>query len=263
VSQAPDETRARAAAPGHVLRVEGLGRDYVMGSETVHALRSVDLTVSRNEYVAIMGPSGSGKSTLMNILGCLESPSRGEYWLNGEQVSGLSDAELARIRNREIGFVFQTFNLLARATALRNVELPLVYAGVRAEERRRRATETLRRVGLGDRMHHRPNELSGGQRQRVAIARALVTAPALLLADEPTGNLETRTGAEVLALFAGLHAEGQTIVVVTHEPDVAAHAQRRIVLRDGAVESDDARGRASVAAPADGPRGPQTEEMRT
>ena len=262
--QAANETGARADRPGPVLRVEGLGRDYAMGSETVHALRSVDLTVARNEYVAIMGPSGSGKSTLMNILGCLESPSRGEYWLNGEQVSGLTDAELARIRNREIGFVFQTFNLLARATALRNVELPLVYAGVRAEERRRRATETLRRVQLGDRMHHRPNELSGGQRQRVAIARALVTAPALLLADEPTGNLDTRTGEEVLALFAELHAEGQTIVVVTHEPDVAAHAQRRIVLRDGAVESDDAPRRAPVAAPPPvGPRGPQPEEMRT
>jgi putative ABC transport system ATP-binding protein len=211
-----------------------------------------------------MGPSGSGKSTLMNILGCLESPTRGEYWLNGAIVSGLTDSELAHIRNREIGFVFQTFNLLARATALRNVELPLVYAGVGRDERRRRATETLGRVGLGDRMHHRPNELSGGQRQRVAIARALVTAPALLLADEPTGNLDTRTGEEVLALFAELHAEGQTIVVVTHEPDVAAHAQRRIVLRDGAVESDDATRHDPAAEPQSaGPRGPQPEEMRT
>jgi putative ABC transport system ATP-binding protein len=261
--QASNDTQARAAAPGPVLRVEGLGRDYVMGSETVRALRSVDLTVARNEYVAIMGPSGSGKSTLMNILGCLESPSRGDYWLNGERVSGLTDVELARIRNREIGFVFQTFNLLARATALRNVELPLVYAGVGADERRRRAMETLERVQLGDRMHHRPNELSGGQRQRVAIARALVTGPALLLADEPTGNLDTRTGEEVLALFAALHAEGQTILVVTHEPDVAAHAQRRIVLRDGAVESDDAARRAPVATPPGGPRGAQPEEMRT
>jgi putative ABC transport system ATP-binding protein len=256
--------RVAGASPEPVLRVSGLGRDYVMGSDTVHALHAVDLTVARNEYVAIMGPSGSGKSTLMNILGCLESPSRGEYWLNGARVSGLTDAELAHIRNREIGFVFQTFNLLARATALRNVELPLVYAGVPREVRRRRATETLERVQLGDRMHHRPNELSGGQRQRVAIARALVTSPALLLADEPTGNLDTRTGEEVLALFSELHAEGQTIVVVTHEPDVAAHAQRRIVLRDGAIESDDAAPRVPTAAPRSaGPRGPQPEEMRT
>jgi len=191
----------------------------------------------------------------MNILGCLESPSRGEYWLNGELVSGLTDTELAHIRNREIGFVFQTFNLLGRATALRNVELPLVYAGVGADERRRRATATLARVGLGDRMNHRPNELSGGQRQRVAIARALVTVPAMLLADEPTGNLDSRTGEEVLALFAELHAEGQTIVVVTHEPDVAAHAQRRIVLRDGAVESDNAARRAPATTLAGGPCG--------
>jgi len=262
--QEPSVARAAGAAPEPVLRVKGLGRDYTMGSETVHALRAVDLTVARNEYLAIMGPSGSGKSTLMNILGCLESPTRGEYWLNGALVSGLTDNELAHIRNREIGFVFQTFNLLARATALRNVELPLVYAGVGKDERRRRATETLGRVQLGDRMHHRPNELSGGQRQRVAIARALVTAPALLLADEPTGNLDTRTGEEVLALFAELHAEGQTIVVVTHEPDVAAHAQRRVVLRDGAIESDDTAGRVPAAAPQPaGPRGPQPEEMRT
>jgi putative ABC transport system ATP-binding protein len=246
-----------------VLQVKGLGRDYAMGSETVHALRAVDLAVARNEYVAIMGPSGSGKSTLMNILGCLESPSRGEYRLNGRLVSGLTDAELAHIRNREIGFVFQTFNLLARATALRNVELPLVYAGVRNDERRRRAAETLRRVQLGDRMQHRPNELSGGQRQRVAIARALVTGPALLLADEPTGNLDTRTGEEVLALFDELHAEGQTIVVVTHEAGVAAHARRRVVLRDGAVESDDGPRPVTVAALAAGSRGAQSEERRT
>jgi putative ABC transport system ATP-binding protein len=252
------------AGPEPVLRVKGLGRDYAMGSETVHALRAVDLAVAQNEYVAIMGPSGSGKSTLMNILGCLESPTRGDYWLDGVLVSGMTDTELAHTRNRKIGFVFQTFNLLARATALRNVELPLVYAGVGKDERRRRATETLRRVQLGDRMHHRPNELSGGQRQRVAIARALVTQPALLLADEPTGNLDSRTGEEVLALFRELHAEGQTIVVVTHEPDVAAHAQRRIVLRDGAVESDDAARRVPAAAPqAPGPQGPQPEEKRT
>ncbi len=228
-----------AGENGPVLRVEGLGRDYDMGAETVHALREVTLEVGRNEYVAIMGPSGSGKSTLMNILGCLESPSRGTYWLNGQRVSGLLDKELARIRNREIGFVFQTFNLLARASALRNVELPLVYAGVPAGERRRRAVAALERVGLGERMHHRPNQLSGGQRQRVAIARALVTDPALLLADEPTGNLDSRTGEDVLALFAALHAEGQTIVVVTHDSEVAGHAQRRVVLRDGEIASDE------------------------
>ncbi len=228
-----------ARDPSPVLRVEGLSRDYVMGAETVHALRDVGLEVARNEYVAIMGPSGSGKSTLMNILGCLESPSRGTYWLNGVRVSGLPDRELARIRNREIGFVFQTFNLLARATALRNVELPLLYAGVAAPERHRRAVGALERVGLGDRMQHRPNQLSGGQRQRVAVARALVTAPALLLADEPTGNLDSRTGTEVLALFDALHAQGQTLIVVTHDPDVAARARRRVVLRDGVVARDE------------------------
>jgi putative ABC transport system ATP-binding protein len=247
-----------------LISIRDLHRAYQVGTEEVHALNGVSLDIERNEYLAIMGPSGSGKSTLMNILGCLESPTRGDYWLNGQLVSGLTDTELAHIRNREIGFVFQTFNLLARATALRNVELPLVYAGVRAEERHRRATETLQRVQLGDRMHHRPNELSGGQRQRVAIARALVTEPALLLADEPTGNLDTRTGEEVLALFAELHAEGQTIVIVTHEADVAAHAQRRIVLRDGAVESDDVARRAPAVVPQPtGPGGPQPEEMRT
>ncbi len=239
----PSVPGAVGAASGPVLRVEGLGRDYAMGSETVHALREVSLAVERNEYVAIMGPSGSGKSTLMNILGCLESPSRGDYWLHGLRVSHMTDAQLAHTRNREIGFVFQTFNLLARATALRNVELPLVYGGVRAAERRQRATAALGRVGLADRMHHRPNELSGGQRQRVAIARALVTEPALLLADEPTGNLDTRTGEEVMALFDELHAEGQTILVVTHEADIARHAHRRVVLRDGRIESDEATGR--------------------
>jgi len=256
---------APATAPDAVIRVQGLSRDFIMGSETVHALRELDLVVGRNEYVAIMGPSGSGKSTLMNILGCLETPTRGDYWLNGQRVSGMSDAELARSRNREIGFVFQTFNLLARATAQRNVELPLVYAGVPADERRRRARATLERVGLADRTHHRPNELSGGQRQRVAIARALVTQPALLLADEPTGNLDSRTGEEVLALFRELHSEGQTIVVVTHEADVAAHARRRIVLRDGAVESDEAtvaRGGAGGPAGARAGEGRQ-EEVRS
>ena len=222
-----------------LLRVEGLVREYRMGGETVAALSGVDVSIDRNEYVAIMGPSGSGKSTLMNILGCLDTPTRGTYWLNGQEVSRMTDLELARVRNKEIGFVFQTFNLLARATALKNVELPLVYAGVRARERRERAVEALQRVGLAERMDHKPNELSGGQRQRVAVARALVTRPALLLADEPTGNLDSKTGEEVLRMFEQLHAGGQTIVVVTHDPDVAAHAQRRIVLRDGAIASDE------------------------
>ena len=221
-----------------VIKTVGLSRNYVLGTETVHALREVSLTIERNEYVAIMGPSGSGKSTLMNLIGCLDTPSAGEYWLNGVLVSGMSDKELARVRNREIGFIFQTFNLLSRASALKNVELPLLYGGAPAEERRERAREALTRVQLEERMQHRPNELSGGQRQRVAIARALVTRPALLLADEPTGNLDSKTGEDILALFEALHAEGQTIVVVTHEPDVAARAQRRIVLRDGVVSSD-------------------------
>jgi len=234
---------------GPVIRVTGLARDYPMGGETVRALRGVDLAVAPNEYLAIMGPSGSGKSTLMNILGCLESPTAGDYWLRGTLVSRMSDRELAQVRNREIGFVFQTFNLLSRATAQRNVELPLVYAGVPAPERRRRATAALERVGLADRVHHRPNELSGGQRQRVAVARALVTAPSLILADEPTGNLDSRTGEDVMALFAQLHAEGQTIIVVTHDPDVAAHAQRRVVLRDGSIASDD-RGGGATRPPA-------------
>ena len=210
-----------------------------MGTEVVHALRPLDLIVPRNEYLAIMGPSGSGKSTLMNILGCLDTASQGEYWLNGTNVSQMSEAELAHVRNREIGFVFQTFNLLARLTALRNVELPLLYAGVSAAERKERATAALEQVELGDRLQHKPNELSGGQRQRVAIARAMVSRPALLLADEPTGNLDSRTGTEVLALFAEVHAQGQTIIVVTHDPDIAAHAQRRVMLRDGQVVSDE------------------------
>ncbi len=225
--------------PGEpLIRISGVSRSYAMGSETVHALRDLSLAIRRNEYVAIMGPSGSGKSTLMNILGCLDTPTEGDYRLNGARISGLSDRDLARVRNREIGFVFQTFQLLARASALRNVELPLLYAGVPAAERRERALAALERMKLKDRMQHRPNELSGGQRQRVAIARALVTRPSILLADEPTGNLDSRTGEEVMALFGELHAEGQTIVVVTHEPDVASHARRRIVLRDGMVVSD-------------------------
>jgi putative ABC transport system ATP-binding protein len=221
-----------------VIRIRDLTREYRMGSERILALRGVTLEIHRNEYVAIMGPSGSGKSTMMNVLGCLDTPTAGEYWLNGEEVSRLTDDALARVRNREIGFVFQTFNLLPRATALHNVELPLVYAGVRARERRDRAAAALERVGLAQRMDHRPNELSGGQRQRVAIARALVNRPSILLADEPTGNLDSVTSEEIMEVFAALHAAGQTVIMVTHEPDIAARAERRIVLRDGRVESD-------------------------
>jgi putative ABC transport system ATP-binding protein len=221
-----------------IIRIRDLTREYRMGSELILALRGVTLEIHRNEYVAIMGPSGSGKSTMMNVLGCLDTPSAGEYWLNGEEVSRLSDDALARVRNREIGFVFQTFNLLPRATALHNVELPLVYAGVRARERRDRAAAALEQVGLAQRMDHRPNELSGGQRQRVAIARALVNQPSILLADEPTGNLDSVTSEEIMEVFAALHAAGQTVIMVTHEPDIAARAERRIVLRDGQVESD-------------------------
>ncbi|HVX89994.1 MAG TPA: ABC transporter ATP-binding protein [Gemmatimonadales bacterium] len=221
-----------------VIRVRGLERSYVMGTETVHALRGVDVEIRRNEYVAIMGPSGSGKSTLMNLLGCLDTPTAGEYWLNGQEVSRMTDDALARVRNKEIGFVFQTFNLLPRATALQNVELPLVYAGVPTAERRRKAAAALERVGLGARMDHKPNELSGGQRQRVAIARGLVNDPALLLADEPTGNLDSTTTEEILEVFKRLHEQGQTIVIVTHEPDVAQHAERTVVIRDGKVSSD-------------------------
>ena len=221
-----------------VIVTRNLERDYIMGTETVRALRGVDLTIRRNEYVAIMGPSGSGKSTLMNMIGCLDTPSAGEYWLNGHRVSELGDDELARIRNREIGFVFQTFNLLPRATALHNVELPLVYAGKPSKQRKELASEALRRVQLGDRMDHRPNELSGGQRQRVAIARALVNQPSILLADEPTGNLDSTTSEEIMGLFEELHAQGQTVVLVTHEHDIAMHAGRQVHLKDGRVERD-------------------------
>jgi putative ABC transport system ATP-binding protein len=233
----------QGVAPGRewVIVTRGLTRDYDMGGEVVHALRGVDLAVRRNEYVAIMGPSGSGKSTLMNLIGCLDTPSSGEYWLNGQMVSKMSDDQLARVRNKEIGFVFQTFNLLPRATALHNVELPLVYAGVSSSERKRRATQALEKVQLGDRMHHRPNELSGGQRQRVAIARALVNDPSILLADEPTGNLDSQTSAEIMNVFEGLAAHGQTVIMVTHEADIAAHARRVVVLRDGVIASDDRR----------------------
>ena len=221
-----------------IIHVEALAREYVMGAERVLALRGLTLTIRRNEYVAIMGPSGSGKSTLMNLIGCLDTPTGGNYWLSGQEVSRLSDDALARVRNKEIGFVFQTFNLLPRATALHNVELPLVYAGVSARERRERAVRALTRVGLEQRMTHQPNELSGGQRQRVAIARALVNEPALLLADEPTGNLDSTTSEEIMKVFAELHAQGQTIVVVTHEPSIAEHAERVVVLRDGLLHSD-------------------------
>jgi putative ABC transport system ATP-binding protein len=224
-----------------VIVTRGLKREYDMGGEVVRALRGVDLAIRRNEYVAIMGPSGSGKSTLMNLIGCLDTPNDGEYWLNGLLVSEMTDDQLARVRNKEIGFVFQTFNLLPRASALHNVELPLVYAGVPADERKRRATEALERVQLGGRVHHRPNELSGGQRQRVAIARALVNRPSILLADEPTGNLDSQTSEEIMRVFEELAQQGQTVVMVTHEPDIAAHARRVIVLRDGVIASDERR----------------------
>jgi putative ABC transport system ATP-binding protein len=221
-----------------LIETRDLWKTYVMGEEQIHALRGVSIQIDRGEYVAIMGPSGSGKSTLMNLIGCLDTPSRGDYLLNGKMVSEMNDNELARIRNQEIGFVFQTFNLLPRASALQNVELPLVYAGVPAKDRQARAREALERVELGSRMSHRPNELSGGQRQRVAIARALVNKPSILLADEPTGNLDSKTGQEIMALFARLHDAGNTIVLVTHEADVAAFAHRTISVRDGQVERD-------------------------
>jgi putative ABC transport system ATP-binding protein len=227
-----------AAPNSYMINTVDLWKTYDMGSEQVHALRGVNLSIQRNEYVAIMGPSGSGKSTLMNLIGCLDTPSKGQYWLNSQLVSELDDDELAHIRNKEIGFVFQTFNLLARATALHNVELPLIYAGVPAEERAERAKAALTSVGMAERMMHKPNELSGGQRQRVAIARALVNRPSIILADEPTGNLDSQTGNEIMALFDRLQAQGNTIVLVTHEHDIAEYAHRVVHIKDGVVERD-------------------------
>ena len=221
-----------------LIETRDLWKTYEMGSEKIHALRGVSIQIERGEYIAIMGPSGSGKSTLMNLIGCLDTPSEGSYLLNGKNVGGMNDDELARIRNEEIGFVFQTFNLLPRATALHNVELPLIYAGMARAERLERAQDVLRMVELGDRMTHRPNELSGGQRQRVAVARALVNRPSILLADEPTGNLDSKTGVEIIALFKRLHQQGNTILLITHEAEVAANAHRVIQIRDGQVGSD-------------------------
>jgi len=225
--------------PQAIIVTEDLQRHYEMGGEVIHALRGIDLQIAPGEYVAVMGPSGSGKSTLMNMIGCLDTPDDGQYWLNGKLVSDMNDRELARVRNSEVGFVFQTFNLLPRANALHNVEMPLIYAGIKRKERLERAAAALARVGLGDRMSHRPSEMSGGQRQRVAVARALVTEPSILLADEPTGNLDTATGEEIMCLFDELHAAGHTIILVTHETNIAAHAERSIILRDGSIETDE------------------------
>jgi len=227
------------AAGPIVIDIENITKDYVMGDETVRALRGVTLQIRRNEYLAIMGPSGSGKSTLMNMLGCLDTPTSGRYEFNGRNVAEMDDDELAAIRNREIGFVFQTFNLLPRSTSLRNVELPLIYAGIDPETREQQATQALMDVGLGDRLNHKPNELSGGQRQRVAIARALVNNPSIILADEPTGNLDSKTGEEIMGLFEHLYQGGHTIILVTHERDIAVHARRTVHLRDGLIESDE------------------------
>jgi len=234
-----NNTNGAAAPDDSIISMRNIWKTYTMGTETLHALRDVSFSVKRNEYVAIIGPSGSGKSTLMNLIGCLDSPTKGKYYINGHQVAEMDDDELARIRNKEIGFVFQTFNLLARATALHNVELPLIYAGMKVAERHEKAQAALAAVELGDRVGHRPNELSGGQRQRVAIARALVNHPSILLADEPTGALDTKTSYEIMALFEKLHEEGNTIILVTHEPDIAERAHRVITIRDGVIESDE------------------------
>lgn len=228
-----------SASPNALISMNNIWKTYQMGNEELHALRGVSFEVKKGEYLAIIGPSGSGKSTLMNLIGCLDSPSKGQYWINGNQVADMTDDELARIRNKEIGFVFQTFNLLARATALHNVELPLIYAGMKSTERDEKARAALASVELGDRVMHKPNELSGGQRQRVAIARALVNHPSILLADEPTGALDTKTSYEIMALFEKLHEEGNTIILVTHEPDIAERAHRVITIRDGVIEKDE------------------------
>lgn len=235
-----DSYREDLVSSGIVIKTDELAKVYEMGAEQVHALRGVNVQIRKGEYVAIMGPSGSGKSTLMNLIGCLDSPTSGRYWLAGRLVSDLDDDELAYIRNKEIGFVFQTFNLLPRATALHNVELPLIYNGTPAEERLERAKKALERVDLADRMNHKPNELSGGQRQRVAVARALVNSPSIVLADEPTGNLDSKTGDEIMSLFETLHSQGNTIILVTHENDIAQHAHRIVHIRDGQVASDQA-----------------------
>ena len=237
-----------------LISIKNLNKTYIMGAEKVEALKNVTLEIAKNEYVALMGPSGSGKSTLMNLLGCLDSPTSGEYWLNGIEVSTMDDGELAEVRNKQIGFVFQTFNLMPRLSALENVALPLVYSGVGREERLEKARKTLESVGLGDRVHHKPNELSGGQHQRVAIARALVNDPAIILADEPTGNLDTKTSYEIMGLFELIHQAGNTVILVTHENDIAQHAHRIVRLRDGLIESDQTNGHilkvANIPAPA-------------